>query len=142
MEEQIIKAVASLIQPIGGEAAKKIFKSDGSASDALTAALTENLANVLRDIDTSEIAKRMLARSDQISIRKQFNFENIASLAIQLASERPKENRRPIDEDWFFRWFEAAEQVSDSTIQMLGQEHLISRQIKIESGYLSGRLIH
>lgn len=119
MEEQIIKSVASLVQPLGNEAAKRILKSDGKVSDALTAALTENLANVLKDADPSEIAKRMLARTDQISIRKQFNFENIASLAIQIASERPEENRRPIDEDWFLRWFEAAEQVSDSTVQML-----------------------
>lgn len=119
MEEQIIKAVASLVQPFGSETAKRIFKSDGKASDALTTALTKNLANVLKDADPSKIAKRMLARTDQISIRKQFNFENVASLAIQLASERPEENRRPIDEDWFLRWFEAAEQVSETTIQML-----------------------
>lgn len=119
MEDHIIKAVASLVKPFGGEAVKKLFKSGGNAGDALTTALTENLANVLKDTDRAEIARRMLARADQISIRKQFNFENVASLAIEIASERPEESRRPIDEDWFLRWFEAAEQVSDSTIQML-----------------------
>ncbi len=119
MNETIIKAIASLVQPFGSEAAKQLLQPDRKASDALTQALADNLANVLADADPSEIAKRMLVRTDKISIRKQFNFEHVASLAIELASERPEKNRRPIDEDWFLRWIEAAEQVSDSTIQML-----------------------
>lgn len=47
------------------------------------------------------------------------NFEHVASLALDLASSRPAETRRSIDEDWFLRWFEAAEEVSESTVQML-----------------------
>ncbi len=119
MEEQIIKAVASLLQPASNEVAKKLFQSDEKAGDALTAALTENLAGVLRDADPSDIATRMLTKENQIKIRKQFNFENVASLAIELASARPADARRSVDEDWFLRWFEAAEQVSDSTVQFL-----------------------
>lgn len=119
MEEHILKAVASLLTPVANEGVKKLFHSNSKAGDALTAALTENLASVIKEADSAEIARRMLAKEQQIKLRKQFNFENVAALAIELASLRPAETRRPIDEDWFLRWFEAAEEVSDSTVQML-----------------------
>jgi len=120
MEEQIVKAVASLLQPAANEGAKKLFQFDsGKAGEALTEALIANLAEVIKDADPSEIAQRMMAREHQIKLRKQFNFEHVASLAIDLASARPPETRRQVEEDWFLRWYEAAEQISDSTVQML-----------------------
>nr|WP_319490995.1 DUF2806 domain-containing protein [uncultured Desulfobacter sp.] len=119
MDFSLIKPIVDLVKPAGAELAKSATNRRGQTKDAVVAALHEKFASVIRDADPSALAKRMVARQEYLTLRKQLNYENVMELALEMALETPSDNRRIIEEDWFAQWFSAVENVSDSVMQEL-----------------------
>lgn len=113
------KAVADMIKPVTDPLAKRLIDGPANPGLIVTAALEERLAEVLRNADLGQLADRMQRRAKYVSTRKQLGYENAVALALELASHTSKENLRTIEGDWFAKWSEAVEDVSDELVQGL-----------------------
>ncbi len=140
LEIEAAKAVADLIKPITDPLAKRLVDGPSNPGSIVTAALEERLAQVIRDTDLGELSDRMQRRAKYMSIRKQLGFENAVALALELASRTQREKRRTVDEDWFAKWAEAVEDVSDELVQSLWAQ-AFARQADSDSRRISLRAL-
>ena len=140
MDIMTAKAVADLIKPITEPLAKRLFEHRGTEGTIVTAALESRLAQVLTTVDISQLSERMTRRSKHMSVRKQLSFENAMSLALELAAQTPEEQRRPVESDWFVRWSEAVQDVTDEMVQSLWAQ-AFARQTDSESRQISLRVL-
>jgi hypothetical protein len=120
MEAKLVKALATLVQPVAQSAGKRWFESRRTgdmASDVIVGALMEKLSSVIKEADAGRIAAHIVRKEEYVKLRKQLNLEHCIELALELAQEAEPEKRRTIDEDWFIQWFSAVEEVTDARIQ-------------------------
>ena len=135
-----IKAVADLLKPITEPLSRRFLERKGDGGTAITAALESRMAQVLSTADIAELGERMARRSKQMSLRNQLSFENAMGLALELATQTPDARRRPIEADWFSKWSESVQNVSDEMMQSLWAQ-AFARQADTGSGHVSLRAL-
>ncbi|MEO1130291.1 MAG: DUF2806 domain-containing protein [Planctomycetota bacterium] len=120
MDPATIKAVTDLMSPTLTHAAKSAVErraEKAAISDSLVGSLVDKFATVLSDADASDLARRMTERESAVKLRKQLNVEECLRLAVEIAMDGEPQERREVDQDWFFEWFACIENVSDELVQ-------------------------
>lgn len=143
MDPASVKALTTLLGPIAGSATKGMLEKRADkalVSNSIVETLLSKFSAVISEADTRELAERMSAREKAVKLRKQLNVEECLRLAIELALEEPAETKRPVDPDWFLRWFDAIEDVSDEYIQSMWAR-VLAREVDAAQGGLSLRAL-
>ena len=143
MDPVSVKALTMLLGPIAGSATKGMLEKrtdQALVSNSIVETLLNKFSAVISDADTRQLAERMAAREKAVKLRKQLNVEECLRLAIELALEEPAETKRPVDPDWFLRWFDAIEDVSDEYIQSMWAR-VLAREVDASQGGLSLRAL-
>lgn len=134
------KTIADMIKPVTDPLAKRLVDGPANPGSIVTAALEQRLAQVLTNADLAQLTQRMQRRAKYISMRKQLSYEHAASLALELASLTPPEQLRTVEADWFTKWSEAVEDVSDDMVQGLWAQ-AFARQTDARSRRVSLRAL-
>lgn len=86
----------------------------------------EIFLKTIGDFNKSKIEDRSEVRKDFVHLKEQENIEAITNYALEsINSEREsknfdeKDDSKKIDDDWIFRFFKLAEQVSENEMQMI-----------------------
>ncbi len=88
-------------------------------------------SNILPSCDLENRTKERILHQQA---KKQINIESITSIAAEQLKEEPEIEDKPIDEDWLNRFFNIAEDISNSDLQTLWGK-ILAGEIKRSKSY-------
>lgn len=104
-----------LTRDLSRSAIERLVHKD--ASSDVEQAIDSRLADVIAGADPTALATQIDAVTKILGYRRRMNAKRAVEVAMGLVAALPEADRHSPDVDWFARWYEAVETVSDDTIR-------------------------